>query len=435
MTPIPWGDVAIILALIALNGLFAMSELAIVSARKPRLEAMVRKGSKGAAAAQALAADPGRFLSAVQVGITLIGIIAGAFSGASLGGPTAERLAALGMRQDWADEAGFAIVIGITTFLSLIIGELVPKQFALRSPESIASIMAPPMKAISVATAPLVWLLDRTSAAIFSLLGLSRESESQMTVEELHLLVAEASKSGTIAEGERQIISSVVRLADRPVREVMTPRTEIDWIDVNAKPTDVRALLRDSNHSRLLVANGSIDDIIGVVQARDVMTALLRREPLDLHVLLRKLPLIHDVVDAMDALTTFRISDVPIAQVIDEYGHFEGIVTPTDLLSAIAGDFASDRDDEDGDAVQEDGEGAWLVAGWATADQIAERLGLTLPEERDYATVAGLALDQLRHLPEAGEWFVLQGYRFEILEVDGRKIDRLRITEADDSAA
>ncbi len=428
MTPIPWSDVAIILALIALNGLFAMSELAIVSARKPRLEAMVRKGSKGAAAAQALAADPGRFLSAVQVGITLIGIIAGAYSGASLGGPMAERLEALGMRQDWADESGFAIVIGITTFVSLIIGELVPKQFALRSPESIAAIMAPPMKAISVATAPLVWLLDRTSAAIFSLLGLSRESESQMTAEELHLLVAEASKSGTIAEGERQIISSVVRLADRPVREVMTPRTEIDWIDVNAKATEVRALLRDSNHSRLLVANGSIDDIIGVVQARDVMTALLRREPLDLHVLLRKLPMIHDVVDAMDALTTFRTSDVPIALVIDEYGHFEGIVTPTDLLSAIAGDFASDRDEDDGDAVQEDGEGAWLVAGWATADQLAERLGLTLPEERDYATVAGLALDQLRHLPEAGEWFELQGYRFEILEVDGRKIDRLRIT-------
>jgi putative hemolysin len=282
MTPIPWGDVAIILALIALNGLFAMSELAIVSARKPRLEAMVRKGSKGAAVAQTLAADPGRFLSAVQVGITLIGIIAGAFSGASLGGPMAERLAALGMRHDWADETGFAIVIGITTFLSLIIGELVPKQFALRSPESIAAIMAPPMKVIAFATAPLVWLLDRTSAAIFSLLGLSRESESRMTVEELHLLVAEASKSGTIAEGERQIISSVVRLADRPVREVMTPRTEIDWIDVNAKSTEVRALLRDSAHSRLLVANGSIDDIIGVVQARDVMTALLRREPLDL---------------------------------------------------------------------------------------------------------------------------------------------------------
>jgi len=435
MSPFPWSDVAIILALIALNGLFAMSELAIVSARKPRLEAMVRKGSKGAAMAQALAADPGRFLSAVQVGITLIGIIAGAYSGASLGGPMAERLEALGMRRDWADESGFAIVIGLTTFLSLIIGELVPKQFALRSPESIAAAMAPPMKAMSVATAPLVWLLDRTSAAIFSLLGLSRESESQMTAEELHLLVAEASKSGTIAEGERQIISSVVRLADRPVREVMTPRTEIDWIDLNAKPTEVRALLRDSAHSRLLVANGSIDEIVGVVQARDVMTALLRREPLNLNTLLRKLPLIHDVVDAMDALTTFRASDVPIALVIDEYGHFEGIVTPTDLLSAIAGDFASDRDDEDGDALVPQDDGSLLVAGWATADQLAERLGLTLPEERDYATVAGLALDQLRHLPEAGESFILQGYRFEIVDVDGRKIDRLRISEVEDDAA
>lgn len=434
LSPMPWGDVAIIIGLIALNGVFAMSEMAIVSARKPRLEAMIRKGSRGAEIAQRLAADPGRFLSAVQVGITLIGIVAGAYSGASLGGPMAERLLALGLPPEWAENTGFAVVIGATTYLSLIIGELVPKQFALRAPERIASIMAPTMQWMAVGTAPLVWLLDRTSAAIFAMLGLKRESESQMTAEELHLIVAEASKSGTIAEGERQIISSVVRLADRPVREVMTPRTEIDWIDINAKPADVRAALRDSSHSRLIVADGSIDHIQGVVQARDVMAALLRREPIDLPTLLHKLPMIHDVVDAMDALAIFRQSDVPIALVIDEYGHFEGIVTPADLLAAIAGDFISDMDDEDGEAIIDQGEGVLLVAGWATADQLSERLGLTLPEERDYATAAGLVLDVLRHIPEQGESFVLQGFRFTVARVEGRKIEEIIVQDVEEEA-
>jgi putative hemolysin len=429
LTPFPWGDVVIILLLIAINGLFAMSELAIVSARKPRIEALVRRGSKGAEAAQALASDPGKFLSAVQVGITLIGIVAGAYSGSSLGGPVAERMVRLGLPGEWAENTGFALVIGVTTFASLIIGELVPKQFALRAPEAIAVNVARPMQWISVLTAPLVWLLDRTSALIFHLLGLDRESESHVTAEELHLIVAEASKSGVIAEGERQIISGVVRLADRPVREVMTPRTEIEWIDINAKPAEVRATLRDSAHSRLLIADGSIDSLLGVVQARDVMVALLARQPLDLRAMMRKLPMIQDVVDAMDALPIFRDSDVPIAMVIDEYGHFEGIVTPTDLLAAIAGDFASDRDEDDGESITVLDDGSLDVAGWASADQLAERIGLTLPEGRDFATAAGLALDQLKHLPDQGECFDMQGYRFEMVEVDGRKIERIRVSE------
>ena len=226
LTPFPWGDVVIILGMIALNGVFAMSELAIVSARRARLEAITRKSQiKGAQTAIQLASDPGRFLSTVQIGITLIGIIAGAYSGASLGAPVAERLLLIGIPGDWADDISFALVVGLTTFASLIIGELVPKQFALRAPEPIAVVMAVPMVVLSKMTAPLVWLLDRTSALIFRLIGLNRESESHVTAEELHLIVAEASKSGVIEESERAIISGVVRLADRPVREVMTPRT------------------------------------------------------------------------------------------------------------------------------------------------------------------------------------------------------------------
>lgn len=427
LLPFPWIDTTIIIALIALNGVFSMSELAIVSSRKPRLEAMERRGNKGAGRALLLAANPGRFLSTVQIGITLIGIIAGAYSGASLGGPVAARLELLGISASLAQTLGFTLVIGITTYLAIVIGELVPKQFALRAPEPIAVRMALPMQVLARLMAPLVWLLDRTSAAIFRLLRMDRETESHVTAEELHLIFAEASKSGIIEESERAIISGVVRLADRPVREVMTPRTEIDWIDVNAPDDVVRAKLAELSHSRLLVGQGSVEDIVGVVQARDIVSALLEGRPLDMAVLMRTAPIVPDQVDAMDALETLRHADVPMALVHDEYGHFEGIVTPVDLLAAIAGDFASDNDDDDEPAIVERDNGSLLVSGWTAADALAERLGLTLPEDRDYATAAGFVLDMLKHLPEVGESFTAQGYRFEVIDMDGRKIDKLLV--------
>ena len=426
--PFPWIDCVIILGLVALNGVFAMSELAIVSARRPRLEAMARKGSKGASRAIALGADPGRFLSTVQIGITLIGIIAGAYSGASLGGPAGERLAALGIRPDWAETLGFAIVIGATTFVSLVIGELVPKQFALRAPEPIAAVMALPMQWLARLTAPFVWLLDNTSALIFRLLRLNRETESHVTAEELHLIVAEASKSGVIEESERAIISGVVRLADRPVREVMTPRTEVAWVDVDASPEALRDAILESGHSRMLIAEGSVDKVIGVVQSRDIVAALLTNRPLDLRALMRMAPILPDQVDAMDALGALRGAEVPMALVHDEYGHFEGIVTPVDLLAAIAGDFASDTDEDGEPALVEREDGSLLVSGWMPADALADRLGFDLPEDRDYATAAGLALEMLKHIPETGEWFEAQGWRFEVIDMDGRKIDKLLVS-------
>lgn len=426
--PFPWIDCVIIVGLVGLNGVFAMSELAIVSARRPRLEAMARKGSKGASRAIVLGADPGRFLSTVQIGITLIGIIAGAYSGASLGGPAGERLAALGIRPDWAETLGFAIVIGATTFVSLVIGELVPKQFALRAPEPIAAVMALPMQWLARLTAPFVWLLDNTSALIFRLLRLNRETESHVTAEELHLIVAEASKSGVIEESERAIISGVVRLADRPVREVMTPRTEVAWVDVHASPEELRDAILESGHSRMLIAEGSVDNVIGVVQSRDIVAALLTNKSLDLRALMRTAPILPDQVDAMDALGALRGAEVPMALVHDEYGHFEGIVTPVDLLAAIAGNFASDTDEDGEPALIEREDGTLLVSGWMAADALADRLGFTLPEDRDYATAAGLVLETLKHIPETGEWFEAQGWRFEVIDMDGRKIDKLLVS-------
>ncbi|MBN8806718.1 MAG: HlyC/CorC family transporter [Sphingomonas sp.] len=430
MAPYPWIDVVIILVLVAVNGVFAMSELAIASSRKARLEAMARTGSHGARAAIALAADPGKFLSTVQVGITLIAILSGAYSGEALGGPTADRLEPLGLSHETAQTVGFVLVIGVTTFVSLIVGELVPKQIALRSPEPIAAIVAMPMTWLSKAAAPVVWLLDSTSKAIFWLLGMRRESEDQVTAEELHLIVAEASKSGVIEEHERSIISGVVRLADRPVREVMTPRTEVEWLDVRLDPQGIRERLAASPHTRLPVADGSVDAVIGVVQARDIVAAAIKGDPLDLKALMRAAPVVIDQLDAMDALVRLRRADVPMALIHDEYGHFEGIVTPADLLAAIAGEFASDADpDEAPDFVQRD-DGSYLVAGSASADLLAEKLDLDLPDDRDYATAAGFALAAFRRLPGEGESVTEQGWTFEVVDLDGRRIDKLLVSRA-----
>ena len=429
LSPFPWVDLVIILALVALNGVFAMSELAIVSSRKPRLQAMEKAGRRGARSALTLASDPGKFLSTVQIGITLIGIVAGAYSGASLGGPVGERLRLLGLSPHLAANLGFALVIGLTTYASLIVGELVPRQFALRRPEAIAVVVAKPMMWLARLTAPVVWVLDGSSALIFRLLGMTRESEDHVTAEELHLIVAEASRSGVIEESERAIISGVVRLADRPVREVMTQRMDVDWIDIGADEATIRARLLETPHTRLPVGRGSVEDIVGIVQARDIMTALFRGEALDLEALIRKAEVVPDQVDAMDALEVLRRADVPMVMVHDEYGHFEGIVTPADLLSAIAGHFASDRDtDEEPDLVERE-DGSLLVSGQMPMDQLADRIGIDLPENRDYATVAGHALWLLKRLPEVGDHVDDQGWRFEIVDMDGRKIDKLLIAE------
>jgi putative hemolysin len=425
LAPIPWIDVLLILALVALNGVLAMSELAIVSSREARLKAMAKSGSGGARCALELAADPGRFLSTVQSGITLIAIFAGAFSGASLGEPVSERVERLGLRPETAHTVGFGLVIVLTTYVSLVIGEIVPKQIALRSPEPIAAVMARPMRWLSKITAPFVWVLQRSSGLIFRLFGLDRESKNQVTAEELHLVVAEAQTAGVLEEDERAMISGIVRLADRPVREVMTPRTEIDWIDIGASPEEIRQALLDSPHSRIPVADGAVENIVGVIQTRDVMAAALEGREIDLERLCLSAPVIPDLMDAMDALAVLRNADVPLALVHDEYGHLDGIVTPGSILSALAGTFAHDVEQGEEPPLVERDDGTWLISGAASADLLSDRLGVNLPNERDYSTVAGFALSVLKHLPETGEKFRHDGWSFEIVDMDGRKIDKL----------
>ncbi|RPF71331.1 hemolysin family protein [Aurantiacibacter spongiae] len=431
MAPFPWHYLAALALLIVLNGVFAMSELAIVSARTARLRLAADKGSGSAEVAMKLAAEPGKFLSTVQIGITLIGIVAGAVSGATLGGPVGERIASWNVvDRETAMNIGFVLMIALTTYFSLVVGELVPKQLALRAADRIAIIMARPMALLAKVAAPFVWLLDASSGLLLRAIGIRRGGDHSLTAEELHMIFADATRTGVIEEQERAILSGIMRLADRPVRELMTPRTDMVWLDVNADADTLRARIAESPHSLLPVAEGAADKMLGVVKVREVLSRLLRGETFSLADLARKSEVLPDQLDAMDALRVLQQSGTGMAMVHDEYGHLDGIVTTADLLSAIAGDFASHQDEGDTPMVTEREDGSLLVSGGLSADALAERLGLDLPENREFATAAGYALFVLKRLPAEGEHFTEQGWRFEVVDMDGRKIDKLLVSEA-----
>ncbi|HEX2725998.1 MAG TPA: hemolysin family protein [Beijerinckiaceae bacterium] len=417
-------ELFIALVLIALNGLFALSELAVVSARKMRLKTLAEAGRPGAAAALKLAEDPGRFLSTVQIGITLVGILAGAFSGAALGARVSEAFTYWGMAPWLAEPLGFGLVIGAITFLSVVIGELVPKHLALKNAEGIACAVAPAMAVVSRIAAPVVSLLDAATKLVFRLFGASLEPDTAVTEEEIKTLVAEAETAGVIETDERLMISGVLRLGDRPVGGIMTPRTEVEWVDIDGSDAEIRQALLDTGHSRLPVAQGEPDNVIGVVQVRELLKPLLRGDPLDVRAFVRSAPAIPDTVDALDALNVLRDAEVPMALVHDEYGHFEGVVTPADILDAIAGAFRSDEDATEPEAVQRE-DGSWLLAGWMPADEMADQLGIKLPEPRRYHTVAGLVIDELEHMPATGEKVEALGWCFEVVDLDGRRIDKV----------
>ena len=431
MTPFPWTDLLIIVCLIVLNGVFAMSELAIVSARTASLRSAAQAGSKGAEVAIDLAAEPGRFLSTVQIGITLISIISGAYSGASLGVPVGERLAALGFPEQYAAEAGFALVIAATTYFTLVVGELVPKQVALRVAVPVSVMMARPMKLLARVVAPLVWLLDTSSGLLIRLLGVNPAGQSTVTAEELHMLFAEATRSGVIEHEQHQMLAGVVRLAQRPVREVMTPRNQLDWLDVAADEAQIRATIEASAHSLLPVAEGSSDKVLGVVKVREVLAAMVAGRAVDLTAMMRKAEVVPDQLDAVDALRVLQNAEIAMAMVHDEYGHLDGVVTPVDVLTALVGDFVSDQDHGEAPGVTEREDGSLLVSGALSADALADRLELDYGEDREFGTAAGFVLAVLKKLPVEGEHFTEQGWRFEVVDMDGRRIDKLLVTRAE----
>ncbi|MCU0832523.1 MAG: hemolysin family protein [Rhizobiaceae bacterium] len=417
-------DLLIAFFLILLNGVFALSELAVVSSRKARLRMMVEDGRSGARAALALAEEPGRFLSTVQIGITLVGVLAGAFSGAALGGRLTAFFTGIGIDDDLASPLGFGLVIGAITFLSVIIGELVPKHIALRNPEGIACAVAPGMRLLSRAAAPVVWLLDSTTALLLRLFGIRAGDEPAVTDEEIRSIVAEAENAGVIETAEQEMIAGVMRLGDRTVRAVMTPRADIDMIDASWDEAELRGHFAAMGYSAAPVHSGDPDDVLGIVLAADALRMVLNSRKLDLRSVIREAPVIPDTVDALGALETLQKSALPIALVVDEFGHFEGMVTRADILDAIAGEFHADADEGEPEAVQR-ADGSWLIAGWMPADEMAERLRIKLPERRAYDTAAGFLLNLFERVPATGDVVEDGGWRYEIVDMDGRRIDKI----------
>jgi putative hemolysin len=417
-------ELAVALVLILLNGVFSLSELAVVSARRPRLQVLAEQRRAGARAALALAEDPGRFLSTVQIGITLIGVLAGAFSGAALGERLTALLGAWGVSSGLAEPLGYGVVIGVITYLSVVVGELVPKTVALQNPERIACLVAPAMTMVSRVAGPVVWLLDASTRAIFRLVGRGAEAPAGVTDEEIRAVVAEAETAGIIETHERAMIGGVLRLGDRSVRGVMTPRTDVAWLDLDDTDEAIRDTLLTTTHARLPVGQGGQDEILGVVQVRDLLPDLMRGRPLSLRAHIRQVPVVPDRLSALDALSVLRRAPVPFALVHDEYGHFDGVITPADILDAIAGAFRADTDDPDPEAVRRE-DGSWLLAGSMPVDEMADQLRVPLPARREYETVAGLVIDALRRLPRTGEAVEIGGWRFEVVDMDGRRVDKV----------
>lgn len=420
-----WIEIAIVLVLTLLNGLLAMSELAIVSARPARLKVMADRGNSGAATALVLAEDPGRFLSSVQIGITLVGVLSGAFSGATLGARLAAALPGWGVPASMAQPLGMGGVVVAITYLSLIAGELVPKQIALRAPEQMAARVAPLMRGISRVAAPLVWLLDRSGKLVLSLLGQSGDDRQGISDEEIRMMISEAETAGVIHRSETEMIAGVMRIADRSARGLMTPRRDIPVVDVADSWQDMARKFQDSRRTRLPVGDGDPNNLIGVVASVDLMSQS-RAQAIDLREVMYPAPIIPETMDAPEVITRLRAAPGQMLLVYDEYGHFEGVVTPMDVLEAITGEYAGWDDDEPKIVEREDG--SLLVAGWMPVDEFADRLGVQLSEDRDYSTVAGLVLELAGQLPQTGDRVLWHGWDIEVVDLDGRRVDKLLVT-------
>jgi putative hemolysin len=421
-----WFEISVILLLVLLNGVFAMSELAIVSARRGRLMAMERRGSPGAAAALSLAEDPQRFLPTVQVGISLVGILAGVFGGAQLAGPLGEALARIPGVAPFATEAGFVLVVVAIAYGNLILGELVPKQLALRDPERFAVAVSRPMAWLARYTAPVVWVLSRSSSLVLRIFGAHMPQDQSVTEEEVKAVVAEGAQAGALEHEERHMIERVLRLADKPVRALMTPRNDVAWIDRSATSEEVVATLRAHTVTRFVVADRRIDNVVGVVATKDLLDQVLGGAPLSVAAVQRQPLVLPDSLPAIDALERMRHDPVGIAVVLDEYGSFEGVVTTSDLLEAIIGELGpADEPEKPGEAIKR-ADGSLLLDGMMPSDELRAQLDLPpLPYQGSYHTVAGLMLALLRRVPREGDRIVWAGWRFEIVDMDGRRVDKV----------
>ncbi len=421
----PAWDILVIVLLILLNGFFAMSELAVLSSRRARLEQMADENVRGARAALRLLEDPTRFLSTAQAGITLIGVFAGAYSGATLAGPLSELLSAFG---DYAYSAALTIVVFGITYLSLLVGELVPKRIAFNNPERVASAVAPFMARLSVVGGPIVFFLRASTNALVRLLRIPDKPESSVTEEEVKRLIAEGAQTGVFHIAERDMINGVLRLADRSVKSVMTPRVDVVWLDLDDPPETIQREIAESEHSRYPAGRKALDELEGIVHTKHLLDQAARTGHFDITASLSEPLIVHEATPVLRLLEMFRENPVHMAVVVDEYGGLEGIVTPTDILTAIAGDLPEDIADLEADEAVRRDDGSWLMDGMIGIDE-AERFleRKDMRGDEDFETLAGFVLARLGHIPQTGEHFEWNGLRFEVVDMDGRRIDRMLV--------
>ncbi len=420
-------ELVTLLLLILLNGLFSLSELALVSARRTRLTVLVNQNVPGAEIARALAEEPQRFLPTVQIGITLISVLTGVFGGARLSGQLEVWLLQFPRLITLAAPLSIAIVVIATTYLTLVLGELVPKHLALRHPEPLAAFVARPIARMATISAPLVWLLGKSSSLVLRIFALDRIPQKDVTEEELKILLAEGTQTGALELEERDMIERVLRLADKPVRAIMTPRTHLAWIDRSDTAREIIDTLKSASYSRFIVCDGSIDNVVGVVQAKDILDHVLGGGELSIASVLRQPVIIPDAVTALDALERLKSDTLGLALVMDEYGSFEGVVTASDVLEAIIGD-PSDSSSQPGTG-PDPADAVLLMDGMMPVDELKSRLNLPdLPAEGSYHTLAGLVLALLRRVPRTGDRIVFAGWRFEVIEMEGRRVDKVRVS-------
>jgi putative hemolysin len=425
---IAFGIVLLFLLIFA-NGVLALAEMAIVSARKVRLQQRAEEGSARARAALDLAEDPSRFLSAVQIGITLIGILAGAFGGASLAEKLAAPIATVVWLAPYAEAISVTVIVIFTTYLSLVLGELVPKRLALTNPERVATAMAPFMRLMLKLTSPFARLLTWSTDLVLRILGIRPSAEPPVTQEEVQQMIEQGTQVGVFEQSEQEMVERVLRLDDRVVSALMTPRPEVDWLDTDDAPDQIIGTIVASAFSVFPVAHGDLDNILGLVRAKDLLSRSLACQPLDLRAVLQPALSVPENISGLELLERFRETHAEIALVIDEYGSFRGVVTLDDVLEAIVGDIPTAAEAAQPEAVQRE-DGSWLMDGSLSIDEFMQILQVErMPdgEEGHYQTLGGFVMAFLGRIPTAGDHFEWGGLRLEVMDMDSLRVDKVLV--------
>ena len=422
-------ELVIVILLIIANGVFAMSETAFVSARKVRLQQWANEGNVKAAAALELVNSPNRLLSTVQLGITLIGILAGAFGGASIAEAVAVYISAISWLAPYSAAIALALVVLCITYLSLVVGELVPKRIALNNPERIAMFMVTSMPVLSTIASPFIYLLSLSTEGILRLIGLRPSTEPPITEEEINVLIEEGTQIGTFEAAEQDMIERIFRLGDRRVSILMTHRPDIVWLDTNDAPQEINQVIRKSTFSRFPVCEGSLDNVLGMVHVKDLFLQCMTGQLLDVKAVLQEPLYVLESTSTLKVLELFKQTGTQAALVIQEYGDIEGLITLNDILEAIVGDISSRTDLDHPQAVERE-DGSWLLDGMLPIDELKDILHIReLPEEAsgDYNTLAGFVLLNLGHVPKTGDHFEWDRFRFEVIDMDRRRIDKVLV--------